>query len=385
VQGLPYSLYLDPTQAAREAAVIFATSWQFVCHISDLPAPGTVVRFDCSGRSAIVLRTRDGALQAFRNACRHRGARLVEGDAHTGLGFCVDGRLRCPYHGWTYDETGALVATPAGQRFDAEFDPAQHALVPVPVEQWRGLVFVAFEPPGATLAAAFHGAAEDWPDLTPMRRLIEPRGTACAADWKLAVEHLLDTTHADTARAGARWQVFASPEFEPVTESARCARVAPDSDRAGDAWSVRAVRALLQRVSPGPAVADFVFLWPNTLLQSAPDGLAVLQVLPLAAGHSVFRESRFASPDPSREMQLLRYLQRRVRRQALQADARLLARVQQGMANGVPAGPIAASEAGLRWFAARCLECVPGPDKPLRATAVRRRRARGSRGAAVDA
>lgn len=373
MQGLPHSLYLDPSRSPQEAAAIFAASWQFVCHVSDLPAPGTAARFDCAGRSAVVLRTRGGELHAFRNACRHRGTRLVEGDAHTGLAFCVDGRLRCPYHGWTYDETGALVATPAGQRFDADFDPAQHALVPAHVEQWRGLVFVAFEQPREQLTAALHGVAADWPDLAPLRRLIEPRSTACAADWKLAVEHVLDTAHVGTARPGFRWQVFAPPVFEPVTGMALQARAALDAEFAHDAWSVRASRALLRRMSSAPAAADLVFLWPNTLLQFAADGLVVLQVLPLGTGFSAYRESRFASPDASRDMQLLRYLHRRVRRQALQADARLLARVQAGLANGVPPGPIPASEPGLRWFVARCLECLPGPDKAQPAVVARRR------------
>ena len=100
------------SRSALEFDAIFAPSWQFVCHASDLPAPGTAARFDCGGRSAVVLRTRAGALQGFRNVCRHRGSRLVDGDPHTGLAFCVDGRLRCPYHGWAYDDGGALVGVP---------------------------------------------------------------------------------------------------------------------------------------------------------------------------------------------------------------------------------------------------------------------------------
>jgi phenylpropionate dioxygenase-like ring-hydroxylating dioxygenase large terminal subunit len=298
-----------------------------------------------------VLRTRSGELQSFRNACRHRGARLVEGDAHTGLAFCIDGRLRCPYHGWTYDDAGALVARPEGQQFDDDFDPAQHALIPACVAQWRGLVFVAFETPRETLPVAMQGVATDWPDLASLRRLIEPRSAICPADWKLAVEHLLDTSHDGVARPGSRWNVFAAPQFTPVTAAALQARALPAAERANDAWSARASRALLHRVPPAPA--GFVFLWPNTLLQFAADGLVVLQVLPVAAGLSTYRESRYALPGTTREMQLLRYLQRRVRRQALQADARLLARVQQGMSNGIEPGPIAASEPGLRWFAAR--------------------------------
>lgn len=385
MQGLPFSLYLDPTRAAQEAQAVFGASWQFVCHSSDLPAPGTAARFDCAGRSAVVLRTRAGELQAYRNACRHRGARLVEGDAHTGLAFCVDGRLRCPYHGWTYDETGALVAIPELQRFDATFDPAQHSLLPAYVAQWRGLVFVAFEAPAESLENSFHGMAGHWPEFAPLRRVIEPRTTACPADWKLAVEHLLDTAHVGVARPGFRARVFDPPQFEPCTDAALFARAALAGEDAGNAWSARAYRSLLQRVQPADGqVADYVFLWPNTLLQFAPDGLAVLQVLPGATGSCAFRESRYALPNAAREMRLLRYLHHRARRQSVLADARLLARVQQGMSSGIQPGPIAANEAGLRWFVTRYAERM-GESVRASKPATSRRRRRLKLGTPADA
>jgi phenylpropionate dioxygenase-like ring-hydroxylating dioxygenase large terminal subunit len=120
------------------------------------------------------------------------------------------------------------------------------------------------------------------------------------------------------------------------------------------------------------------------LLQFAADGLAVLQVLPITAGLCTYRESRYALPDTTREMRLLRYLQRRVRRQALQADARLLARVQQGMSSGIEPGPIAASEPALRWFAARYREQMAGQIGPEPGAAPPRR-ARQKRRTAVVA
>jgi phenylpropionate dioxygenase-like ring-hydroxylating dioxygenase large terminal subunit len=158
----------------------------------------------------------------------------------------------------------------------------------------------------------------------------------------------------------------------------------PAQSRANEAWSARTSRALLQRVSPEPAAAGCVFLWPNTLLQCTADGLAVLQILPLATGLCTYRESRYALPDMAREMQLLRYLQRRVRRQALQADARLLTRVQQGMASGQEPGPIAVNEPGLRWFAARYREQMAGHIGP-EPGAVSPRRTRPKRRATVVA
>ena len=80
----------------------------------------------------------------------------------------------------------------------------------------------------------------------------------------------------------------------------------------------------------------------------------------------------------TREMRLARYLHQRVRRQALAVDVRLLHRVQQGMSNldGAEAGPIPASEPGLRWFTARYRERVapePGAAKAVGAAPPRPR------------
>jgi phenylpropionate dioxygenase-like ring-hydroxylating dioxygenase large terminal subunit len=375
VRGLPASWYLDPDRAPLEDSAIFAPSWQFVCHVSDLPAPGTAVRFDCGGRSAVVLRTKAGSLQGFRNVCRHRGARLVEGDAHTGLAFCIDGRLRCPYHGWTYDESGALVSIPAGQHFD-EFDADAHSLHPLHVAEWHGLVFAAFQAPRQAVEQALDAAAGSWPDLTSMRRVIEPRATPCAADWKLACEHALDTAHVDIARPALKPRLFAPLVFERGEGDALRATADVATGALGDTWSSRMYRQLLRDRQSTPARAECVYLWPNLLLQLAPDGLSILQVLPGATGHSTLRELRYATPDSSRQMRLLRYTHQRVRRQAFAADARMLARVQQGMGmlGADETGPVATGEVGLRWFAEHCRARLPVPVSSTLSIGGRKRR-----------
>ena len=359
--GLPAGSYVDATRATLESARIFAGSWQFVCHVSDLPAPGTAARFDCAGRSAVVLRTRAGDLHGFRNACRHRGTRLVEGDPHTGLAFCVDGRFRCPYHGWTYDEGGALLSIPEAQRFDG-LDVGTHGLHAIEVAQWRGLVFVAFERPERPLERILEPFAGSWPDMSSMRRVIEPRMTACAADWKLACEHVLDTAHLEIARPLLKPRLFEPPAFALRDGDALHASAQfPATD--GGTWSSRVYRQLLCDRPPAAVQAEYVYLWPNLLLQRAPDGLSALQVLPGPTGHCTFRESSYAAPDSSREMKLLRYAHGRVRRQARAADVRLLERVQQGLANLEPVEtwPMAENESGVRWFVERCAERCPKP------------------------
>jgi phenylpropionate dioxygenase-like ring-hydroxylating dioxygenase large terminal subunit len=363
VQGLPAGWYSTGSRSEHEFDAVFAASWQFVCHASDLPASGTAARFDCGGRSAIVLRTRAGGLQGFRNVCRHRGARLVEGDPHTGLAFCVDGRLRCPNHGWAYDEAGALVAVPEGQDF-GQFDMAAHALHRVEVAEWRGLVFVAFGRPSRPPGHDATVAAPAWPDLAPLRRLAEPRLTPVAADWKLACEHLLDLTHRDVARPQSLPQVFEPARFAASSGTAIHATVGLAADAAADAWSSRTYRRLLRGRPAAAARAEILFLWPNLLLQLAPDALSVTQVLPRATGSCWLRESRYGAADSSREMRLLRYAHERVKRQARAGALRLLERAQAGQVNlaADESGPLALAETGVRWFTALCRErCATGP------------------------
>jgi carnitine monooxygenase subunit len=377
VLGLPAGWYLDPARATLESAQVYAGSWQFVCHLSDLPAAGTAARFDCAGRSAIVLRAGSGELRAFRNVCRHRGARLIDGDRATGLAFCVDARLRCPYHGWTYDDSGALAGIPETQHYTL-LDRSALGLYPLPVQQWLGLVFVAFGPPARLLHDSLGQVAQGWPDLGALRRLAEPSSVDCTADWKLVCEHLLDAQHRGVARPGLKPAVYAAPEFDRIGDDAVGGTAALATVDHGS-WSARAYRRLASESTPAAAHAEIVFLWPGTLLQLAPEGLTVQQVLPGVAGHCGLRESRYGATDAGRETRLLRYLHARVRRHALAMDLRLLERTQQGLGNLEPgaAGPVADNEPALRWFIRRmrraCGDAGPGarPAAPRRG---RRRR-----------
>jgi phenylpropionate dioxygenase-like ring-hydroxylating dioxygenase large terminal subunit len=350
----------------------FAGGWQFVCHASDLPAAGTAARFDCAGQSAVVLRSGSGELRAFRNACRHRGARLIDGDRATGLAFCVDARLRCPYHGWTYDDAGALVAIPESQRYEA-LDRSAQGLYPLPVQQWRGLVFVAFGPAARPLHEALDAVAAAWPDFHALRRLAEPRSTACAADWKLACGHLLDAQHRGVARPGLKPAVFAPPAFDRIDVDA-IGGSAGLATEAQASWSARAYRMLSSVPAGAAARTEVVFLWPGTLLLFAPEALTVQQVLPDVTGRCSLRELVYGMPDASRETRLQRYLHARVRRHALAMDLRLLERTQQGLGSLEPGdmGVIADNEPALCWFTRRAQQAFGGAGQGAKRAAPRR-------------
>src|SRR6267143_2344085 len=77
--SLPSWIYHDPEFFEREQKTIFRTSWQLVCHVSDVPLPGDYHSVDFFGESVIVVRGEDGEVRAFHNVCRHRASRLLDG------------------------------------------------------------------------------------------------------------------------------------------------------------------------------------------------------------------------------------------------------------------------------------------------------------------
>jgi choline monooxygenase len=131
--------YVEPRLYEAERQAIFRRCWQMLGPASQVAIPGRYLAVEIMGWKLFVIRCRDGALRAFHNVCRHRGARLLE----EGNGQCQI--LRCPYHLWIYDERGNLRSAP---RFgdDPGFRIEDWPLEPVAVDTWRGLLFVAIAP-----------------------------------------------------------------------------------------------------------------------------------------------------------------------------------------------------------------------------------------------
>ena len=292
--------------------------------------------------------------------------------ALTGLAYCVDQQVRCPYHGWTYDEAGALTFIPETQDF-ADLDRQAHSLHRLPVAQWHGLVFIAFEPPAQSLEEMLAPLATTWPESAPLRRLHEPRMQAVPADWKLTCQHLLDSAHLGVMRPALQPQVFAAPQFTAAgTHALRATAALATTGNAS--WSARTYQGLLPGDAAAPR-AEYLFLWPNLLLCSAPDGLALTQVLPESAGRSCLREIRYGLPQGSRTLRLLRYAHERVRRQARRDDLRRRragGHRRRAIADAGATGPLDAREFALRWFVERYQSCMAAPRSRIKLNARRR-------------
>src|SRR3569833_2932045 len=143
--SLPGWLYYEPEFFEAEKAAFLRGAPQVVCHESEIAEPGEWRSFEYLGESVIVIRGDNGEVRAFSNVCRHRGSRLVDGGAG-----CAK-MLTYPYHAWSYSRDGRLVGVPHRSEYPG-LQTEDHGLFPVPLETWRGFLFVTLEPGAPSVA-----------------------------------------------------------------------------------------------------------------------------------------------------------------------------------------------------------------------------------------
>ena len=227
------TIYSDPDVLELEQQLIFRRSWHFACLTGEVRSSGDFFTATVAGEPVLVVRSDDGELRAFYNACTHRGA-VLNGERG---GNC--GRIfKCMYHAWAFNLRGDLVAVPYEEGYGPEFSKSQYALVPVSCQVFGDLVFVALDPlvPGL---ADYLGDLR--PFLEPYVTGIEPIGRNSwiyGGNWKLWHENFRDNYH---------------PEF---THRAIHDMTPHYADRGGN-WGVPPGHSVLQWVSEAPDLAGY--------------------------------------------------------------------------------------------------------------------------------
>lgn len=198
---LPSSWYTSERIFALEKERIFCRDWICVAREEELAAAGAWRVLDVLGESLLLLRTAAGTLRSFYNVCRHRGSRLCRDPAGppppTPLpGGIAAGRITCPYHQWTYDFEGRLLAAPH-LAAEPAFDKSQFSLYPAAVECWGGFVFLNLTPAAAPpLAAQLAGIPERLARYPLAQlRIGHTIRYSVAANWKALCENYNECYH----------------------------------------------------------------------------------------------------------------------------------------------------------------------------------------------
>jgi phenylpropionate dioxygenase-like ring-hydroxylating dioxygenase large terminal subunit len=188
--------YVDPDVFELEMERIFARTWVYVGHESEVPQPGSFITTNVGRQPIVMARNREGQIRLLFNRCMHRGAIVCREERGTASFF------RCLYHGWCYDADGKLINVPYRGGYGDYFKVEELGLPPVPnVGIYRGFVFACLAPAVEPLES-WLGLARPYFDLlvdfAPDGEVEIVPGIskyAYGGNWKLHMENWADSYH----------------------------------------------------------------------------------------------------------------------------------------------------------------------------------------------
>jgi carnitine monooxygenase subunit len=187
-QTVNASEYTSIERHERDVAMQMASP-QLVGYVSELPAPGAYCTKTVMGRSILLTRTSTGTVKAFNNVCLHRQSQVV-----SGCGTAK--RFSCPYHAWTYDNTGQLIGVPGREGFPG-IEVKSDGLTELPAAEFAGFLWVSLNPEAALDVSAHLGPLAEELDAWGIGRW-SPLGEKVLdspINWKLAVDTFSENYH----------------------------------------------------------------------------------------------------------------------------------------------------------------------------------------------
>ena len=300
---LPAAAYTSEEVLAWERRHLFAGGWTCLGRLDELlPSsleedgrPATQRAVMVGDVAALLTRSGD-TVRMFANTCRHRAHELLlDGDASARKS------VTCPYHAWSYDLAGDLVAAP-GYRDEPGFDAAEYSLVELPVAVWEGWVF----------GHAAHRLGD--PDVVPfgdwvgeLEGVVAPYDVASlvlaerhsyeiAANWKIVAENYHECYHCPLIH----------PELCQVTPPTSGDNYDLPGAWVGGSMVLREGMATMSLTGesnglpiPGvpPTAVEYVHLLPNLLISPHPDYVMTHRLVPLAPGRTWIECSWYLVPE----------------------------------------------------------------------------------------
>ena len=269
---LPTKYYTEPSIFEREKQAIFFKGWQFAGHVDEFDGTGSYSIFEFFDQSIILIRCADGQIRGFHNVCMHRGHQLLKG---TG----VVKRIVCPYHAWSYDIDGSLVAAGNSENVTG-FNPEEICLTAVRVEEFARMIFVNFDREAKSMKQTMAGLDDEFRAAIPgYDSLIRVRRDPfeVQANWKVVIENFAECYHCpiahDPVMTGSNSLLKKS--FETAEHPRYMSHIIRANSHENPSYNFH----------PDDAVQD-VFLWwmwPNIMFMSHPAGanFHIFNLIPL--------------------------------------------------------------------------------------------------------
>jgi len=297
---LPRLAYTDQAWFQSECQTLFMTSWVFAGTVHEFTDPGDFRAMKSGKAGLMVIKAKDGALRAFHNFCRHRGAQLLDGSS----GNCRS-MLVCPYHRWTYGLDGSLRGLPNKTECFADLDRSEYGLLPAAIGIFQDLIFVNPDKDADFERWISPLRGISWPhDLTaPDIQEGVPLVYDLKCDWKVFIENAIDGyhlayLHENTLggpvpqenvweRAGDHMIWYAAEEGVKHRLPKRI------RDEAGSTGLIASAKT--------PGYGGVYYLFPATLIVPTPYGLSISVLEPVEAGRSRLLYRHWVGPWQSKD------------------------------------------------------------------------------------
>jgi len=263
---IPNTWYHDTEIAQLEKRAVFASTWQMVGRAEQVAEPGQYLTAEIAGEPILVTCDDNGKLRAFFNVCRHRAAPLLTEPCGQAS------KLRCRYHGWTYDLAGNLKGTP---EFDGvqDFRKEENGLIEIAAATWGPMIWVHLERPVQSL--------ENY--LAPLPQWMAGRGLeklkyagsheyVLNCNWKVYVDNYLDGGyHVNTVHPNLAG-VIDYVHYKTTTHGNTSVQTAPLKPNEADSTTTRTRTG---------ALAAYWWVMPNFMLNLYEGVMDTNLVLPL--------------------------------------------------------------------------------------------------------
>ncbi|MDA1302542.1 MAG: aromatic ring-hydroxylating dioxygenase subunit alpha [Proteobacteria bacterium] len=188
---MPTTSYVCPDIAARERESFFRNHPQLIGLSGDLPEPASYLTMDDFGIPILATRDKEGKFHAFLNACRHRSVKVASEARGRKSVFM------CPFHSWTYANTGDLIKVTDEDHFGA-IDKSCHGLLELPAVEYNGMLWVHPDVDGKLDIEALLGAelaAEIGGFNVGRDALVGEKSIEMNLNWKFANDTFGETYH----------------------------------------------------------------------------------------------------------------------------------------------------------------------------------------------
>jgi choline monooxygenase len=202
--GLPNECYTSPEYLMIEREKVFYDKWTVIGVGSSVPNPGDALPYNLLGIPLIILRDKESKIRVFHNVCSHRGFKLLSEPCS------LKNILRCPYHSWSYDFRGKLIATPniGGLNIheSEKFDKSKSNLKEVRSKVWMDIIFVNINNNEVELNEYIKPLEDRWSKFISKEDknlLVNSKDYGyfsldVKSNWKFAIENYCESYHLPT-------------------------------------------------------------------------------------------------------------------------------------------------------------------------------------------